>query len=458
MTQRKKQTILLKIKVAIALLFSAAFLHAQNTGKVLDKETNTPISGVNIYMNNKLIIRSNNKGEFDLRKLYAVDIRDTLSFSYVGYCTKKIPAASIKNTNSTVYLFKDTLSLKEITITSNKKPLEKLLFYTELAPLKIGVSSFGSVIADNKIYVFGGSESTMASIKDEEKSLKSVTKLSYSLNWLSYSNKLQIYNITNDVWQIGNANMRKRAFENANFYNNRIYILGGKNLSSNKMIEYLDNTIELYDMKSNKVYLDTTNPHQGANFASFIYNNSLIVMGGSVKETDESKIYTKKAHMQDLKTGLWYELPNMPTSKETKGVLIDNCIYLIGGFNGGYLDNIERYNIKTGKWTVLGKLPYQIERPAIACKDSIIYIYDGGKVQTLDLKTNEIKVYSIDLSLKNSELLCKDNMLYIIEGIENTPGVSVVSKSLYRIDINDFDKTQTIGEPVILKYKSEDQG
>jgi hypothetical protein len=299
-------------------------------------------------------------------------------------------------------------------------------------------------LVGNKIYVFEGNESAIKSIADEENILKSVTKLSYHIDWRSFSNKLQIYDIPTDSWQISNVSFRKRAFGNVIYYKDRLYILGGKNLSTSKRVEYLDNTIELYDMKQNKCFLDKTNPHPGVNFASFIYDSNLIVMGGSIKENEIHKIYSKKVHLQNLKNGLWYELPDMPTSKETKGIIIDNAIYLIGGFNDASLSNIECYNLKSGKWKTIGNLPHEVKRPAIACNDDIIYIYEYDKIQTFNIRTGEIKAYPIDITLNDCELICYDNMLYIIGGIEPTPDTSSASKNLYRIDINDFKKTETI--------------
>jgi len=450
MEYKVEYNMLLQIKVALAFLLISVTLSAQNSGQVLDGESKAALSGVNIYLNNKKVIsRSNDKGEFNLKRLYKTDVKDTLYFSHIGYCTKKIPIQSAKAPNCIVYLFKDTLSLKGITIISNKRPLEDFLNYTKLAPLKVAVSSFGSTLVGNKIYVFGGNKSDFIGIANEERILKNVTKINFHIDWLSYSDKLQIYDIPTDKWEVSDITLRKRAFENVNYYNNRVYILGGKNLSTSKRVEYLDNTIELYDMKRNKIYLDKTNPHQGVNFASFTYDNCLLVMGGSIKENSDFKVYSKKVHLLNFKKGLWYELPDMPKAKEAKGIIINNTIYLIGGFNTVALNNIESYNIKTGKWKTIGELPYEVSRPAITCNDNVIYIYEGNTIQTFNIMTNEIKAYPIDLFLNYCELVCCDNMLYILGGIKNDSGDYSASRNLYRIDINDFKKTEVLSDVTI---------
>lgn len=69
-------------------------------------------------------------------------------------------------------------------------------------------------------------------------------------------------------------------------------------------MEYLDEKIEIYDLEQNRVVTDNVNPHPAINFASFVYQNNLVVMGGSVKKvSDDHRVYTKKAHMLNLDTG-----------------------------------------------------------------------------------------------------------------------------------------------------------
>ncbi len=50
--------------------------------------------------------------------------------------------------------------------------------------------------------------------------------------------------------------------------------------------EYLDDKIEIVDLKTNSIKVDATNPHQAVDFASLVYKNNLIVMGGSIKQNN----------------------------------------------------------------------------------------------------------------------------------------------------------------------------
>lgn len=57
--------------------------------------------------------------------------------------------------------------------------------------------------------------------------------------------------------------------------------MGGKRFSTNRKIEYLDETVEIYDIHRDTLLTDPVNPHQAASAAAFVYDDKLIVMGGS---------------------------------------------------------------------------------------------------------------------------------------------------------------------------------
>jgi hypothetical protein len=79
----------------------------------------------------------------------------------------------------------------------------------------------------------------------------------------------------------------------------------------------------VFDIKSQTVTIDNTNPHQASEFASFTHKSNIIIMGGSIKMKENgSKEYSTKVHSFDINSGYWYELADMPTAKETNGILI----------------------------------------------------------------------------------------------------------------------------------------
>ncbi|HPV56049.1 MAG TPA: kelch repeat-containing protein, partial [Tenuifilaceae bacterium] len=239
-------------------------------------------------------------------------------------------------------------------------------------------------------------------------------------------------------------------YHNIQYYNGKVYIIGGKKLSTNRIKEYLADEVEVYSIKDSNILTDNTNPHQAVNFASFVYKDNLIVMGGSTKLTRfEEKICTNKAHLLNLKTGLWYELNDIPIAMETKGILVNNTIFLVGGFNTKPLDKIVTYNITTGEWRVLGQLFYEVERPALALKGSTIYIFEDGRIQTYDINSKQLKLYSIDLPLKSSELFYRNDKLYLLGGFVEDTSFKEPTSNLYSIDINEFNTTATFGSKTL---------
>ncbi len=422
--------------VGLAILLSLfiypnSTLSAQNVrGTVLEANSNKPLSDVNVYVKETGIgTTTDEKGEFHLRYFTKIKETDTLSFSCIGYESKAVAFSELKSNNFIVLLSESVHLLGGVTITADKK-LNLQIACTRLATMKNGLFSFGSVLSGDKIFVIGGDEST-----------KPINQMAPAFRWENYSSHLYVYDIQTNKWATSSLKFSKRAYHNIHFYNDKLYVLGGKTLSPNRKFEYLEDKIEVYDINHNTIFVDNTNPHQTVNFASFVYNDNLIVMGGSTRiNTNEEKESTAKVHLLNLKTGYWFELGDMPVAMETKGVIIDSIIYLIGGFDFKPLDGIETYNITTGKWDQVGRLFYGVERPALAFNENNIYIFEDGRIQTYNIVTRELNLYSIDLPLKSCELFCSHNMLYILGGyIDNEISITP-SADLYRIDLDEFNK------------------
>lgn len=442
----------------ILILFTFTSFAQNISGIVLDEKTNTPLKDVNVFIKaSKIGVISNDKGEFNLDMSREVNKKASVSFSSIGYITRSIPILELTNENNTIYLSKSIVQLKEVTVTANIE-LKTKINYNKLASLKNGIHSFGSLLVDDKIYVIGGDASYLedhvkkaqelyGTIKIEEL----LSKMGRNQSWEGYRGDLLIYDNKTDRWTTSNLKLRKRAYNTLNYHNNKLYVLGGKRLSINRKYEYLDDKIEIIDLKTQTIKIDDTNPHQAINSSSFTYNNSIIVMGGSIKLKKEgTKLYTNKSHIYNIDSGYWYELEDMPIAKETSGILIKNIIYLIGGFNGNLLKDVETYNLTTGKWNNEGELFYGIEKPALTFNNDKIYIFDDGKISIFNIKTNQLDEYLIDLYLKSSELYYLNNKLYILGGFLKDEYSKTPSSKLYSIDLNAFEQTK-INKSKILK-------
>ncbi|MCL5129004.1 carboxypeptidase-like regulatory domain-containing protein [Algibacter sp. L4_22] len=444
------------------ILLSTYSLFGQNMqGTIVDSDTNAPLENVTVYFKKiKKGTNTNTKGEFILKLDSKLNASDTIFISMIGYHSKTTTSSELKKTDFKIRILKKTEQLNKIVVSSNQK-LKTYISYKKLAPLKRGIHSFGSELIDNKIYLIAGDASY---IEDNQKKAllemqmraqatfsDLLRRISSSPNptYETYKGELQVYDLKTNSWKRKELKFKKRAYHNINYFNNNIYVLGGKGLSANKKKEYLNNIIEIYDIKNDSIIIDKTNPHQAINFASFSYNNNLIVMGGSVKMNKRGeKIYTDKSHIYNVDTGYWYELKNMTKAKEVKGVLIENIIYLIGGFNGKPLTEIETYNITTGTWTTEGDLFSGLKNPALAYSNNMIYIFEKSKLLTYNIITKTLNEYNINLKLEASRIHYYKNKLYVVGGYIINDYSKSPSSNLYSIDINEFETTKIINSKI----------
>ncbi|WP_298547246.1 carboxypeptidase-like regulatory domain-containing protein [uncultured Aquimarina sp.] len=442
-------------KLIILLLLVPFLSISQNIkGVVLDTQNGKALGGVNVYVKNqKRGTVTNVKGKFTLP---FTDVnKDTIYFSYLGYKTKEVPYSDINKKRLTVYLTPNPEELSKVEIYADRK-LKPVVKFEALSDMKETLYAFGSVLVDNKIYVQGGDFSS--NVKSQIQAIDVDPSLTHpttpfseflrksffrSRNWQGYKGDLMIYDIDSDTWNTSRIDFRKRAYHNIHFYNNKIYALGGKQLSVGRKYEYLDSKIEVFDLNDNKVSVDHTNPHEAADFASFLYDSRLIVMGGSVKiKRNGKKIYSDKIHTYNLNTGLWYELGNIPFLNEIRGALVNDKIFTIEISDDNMPAKLHTFNLTNGKWKNIGILSKNIKNPAIASMDHMIYFFEDGKLYTLDTNTNTFNEYLINLYLQGSEMYCYKDKLLILGGYEESRISKMPSSGLFSIDLNQIDKTR----------------
>ncbi|WP_282041865.1 carboxypeptidase-like regulatory domain-containing protein [Winogradskyella flava] len=447
--------------IVILFLFSSHFAIAQSiSGSVIDSKTKEPLENVTVYIQKgKSGAASNSSGQFKFTPNSKVNKRTIIQFSRIGYHTKKMTLAKFYKGENTILLSKKLEELDEVIVNSSEILNDEINF-KKLAPLKSGVFAFDSELVSNQIYVIAGNSSF---IEDpSKKALIQAGRMQMpTFEWYlreagrdfsreSYSDLLQIYDIENNTWSISETKFRKRTNHNVNSYGNELYVLGGKRLSNIGRYEYLDEKIEVLKMGSNEVIIDHINPHQAANFASMTYNDNIIVMGGSIKKRKNgAKVYSDASHIYNITSGKWYELPKMKTAKETQGIIIDNKIYLIGGYDGSKLNTIESYDLKNGVWKNEGKLFTKMESPALTTHQHMIYIFDKDELLTYNTMTNVLEAYNIRLSLKSPKMHYHQNKLYLLGGYTFNEYSFIASPDVYVIDAGEFSKTAPLNSKTI---------
>jgi len=109
------------------------------TGRVIDNETSDPLPFATIAIKNTSRgTVTNNNGEFGMR-ITPDFLEDTLSVSYLGYSGREIPVRQSFESNLTIYMDREFISIPEIII-KNQNPLEIISRATRFIPRNYGHS------------------------------------------------------------------------------------------------------------------------------------------------------------------------------------------------------------------------------------------------------------------------------------------------------------------------------
>lgn len=292
----------------------------------------------------------------------------------------------------------EEINLKEANVLGkiNKK---KTLQYEELKKMpRTGLYSFGFTIYNDILYIMGGDISE-TNIKD-------------------FNDKIYAYDFIENKWFTKKAKFPKVANNYVFSYKNYLYSFGGQKYLKGTEKQYLNNQIDIYDLNNDTIYSSTSMPHQAVNFAAIKANDNIILFGGSTKISETGqKTYIDKVSFFDMKTGFWYDLAPMPIAKETTGILVENKVYLIGGYKYKPLKTIESYNLTTGVWKNEYELPTALENPTLTTKNGIIYMYENGAFYTYDTKNKSFKKFIIkNITADNSKIIIYKNDLYLLGG------------------------------------------
>jgi len=440
------------------------------SGIVKSQTTSFPIEDANIYaLSSKIGTLTNGKGVFVLNN--KINPNDTLQVSHIGYITTKIAITDLKKSNYVIPLKEDIETLKNVTITNNRwSKLKSKLDFNRLSPLEYGIYSFGSIVANGKIYVIGGDNSEQWNVLTtiKEKNIggdptrfndpgftnRYLQEIGGDPEKIFFKGNLFIYDPKTDFWEKSDQKFKKRAYHSVNIYNNTLYVLGGKRGPlGNKKHEFLDNEIEVFDLNTNALLIDKTNPHKAVNFASFTYKDNIIVMGGSIRSTESGlKTFTDKVHLYNLTSGLWYELAKMPVAQEVSGVLIEDKIFTIGNIDNRSFSEIQSFDLTNESWKKEATLLCRLENPAVTHNEDTIYIFEDRKLFAYNTKSKLIKEFYINLELKCAAMHFINDKLYIIGGYDFSNYYTSPSSKTYSISIDEFETTR----PYRIRVLSQD--
>ncbi|MGI0105143.1 Kelch repeat-containing protein [Salinimicrobium sp. WS361] len=442
------------VKLLLLLtLFCCSSISSSQTlhGVIKDIGTKKPLSDVHITssaITNSTI--SGEEGEFVLELKELVSPTDSISFSYIGYTTLAMSLKELGRSGNEIFLRPEVDQLSEVNLDS-KRLLSKTLKFSEIASLKKGVNSFGSIDLGNKIYVIAGDASVveepikeaMATTLGEPtlSDIMSISRANFSMP--EYSEDVQVYNELTDEWTISPIKVSKRAGHNAVLHKNKIYVLGGKHLNHSGQKVLLSTTIEVIDLQKDTLLVDRVYPHQASGAAVVIHGNDLLVLGGSTRlNSRRKKIFTDEVHLFNFLTGLWFEAGKLPERKEIKAVNIQGKIFIIGGSDGSVPNSIESLDLTTGKYKTEAKLQYGFNNPGVVSNGNIIYVYESGKFHAIDVEKREMRTYRIDLQVEEPNLHILNHKLFVIGGYKEQLYTKTPVTMCYKIALEEFNKTE----------------
>ncbi|AZA80745.1 hypothetical protein C1637_12025 [Chryseobacterium lactis] len=281
------------------------------------------------------------------------------------------------------------------------------LNFQKLADMSADRGAITSVIVNDNIYVTNG----------------------YTAN--KDTNYIEKYNITDNRWSVLNSKLIPKRFANSETYQNKIYIFNG----------WGNNRLEILDLTTNTLTKGADNPLDTGNSGSAIHDGKIYVFGGNGLNGGAKNVFSKKFQYYDIASDSWHSLPDMPTARETKGKIVNDKLYVIGGFNGKSSNLINVYDLTANRWTDQYKMPVGISGHALAVSgDKIFIVGDYDNLIFLayfDTRTNELHQLSSNMiPRRNSTAEVYNNKLYITGG--NTTSISNSSiKSTQVADISD---------------------
>jgi len=299
------------------------------------------------------------------------------------------------------------------------------LQFKNLVNMSAGRGATASIIVNDNIYVSNGYQEKASDAKYVEK-----------------------YSITNNSWSVLNSTLLPKRFANSETYNNKIYIFNG----------WGNSHLEIVDLETNTVTKGAVNHSYTGNSGSAIYNGKIYVFGGSGLNGAATTKFSNKFQYYDIASNTWNPLPDMPTARETKGKIVNDKLYVIGGFNGTPSRLINVYDLKTNLWIDQYTMPAGISGHALAVSGNKIFIVGGFNNQTFlayfDTTTNKLHQLSSNMiPRRHAAAEVYNNKLYIIGGSTT----SLTSSAIKSIQVADISETvlsaNTANEDQVLKTK-----
>jgi len=264
---------------------------------------------------------------------------------------------------------------------------------------------------------------------------------------------LLIYDTETDIWStlttseplssgpVSEGYFNERSYENGEIIGNNLYTFNGWDLN---------NELKIIDIESGNVSLGANNPVARKAAGSAVWENNIYTFGGCIDPNNEDEIssYTNSLYLYNVSLNSWTELASMPEAKESRGEIINNKLYVVGGYNGSVSNKIDVYNISTNQWENQYVMPFSVSANSLSVVENYIFII-GDYVQL-----NRIAFFDVEngtftniennmLERRHSDAEIINENLFLIGG-NSTTNVSD-GGWLNSIEMADLNQTLNVG-------------
>ncbi|MCE3076654.1 Kelch repeat-containing protein [Chryseobacterium gwangjuense] len=282
------------------------------------------------------------------------------------------------------------------------------LHFKHLSDMSMRRGAISSAIAGDNIYVSNGYKDTDGN-----------------------ANFIEKYNIKDNRWSMINSTLVPKRFANSETYGNKIYIFNG----------WGNSHLEIVDLETHKKTEGAVNRAYTGNAGSAIHNGKIYVFGGSGLNGAATTVFSNRFQYYDIASNTWHPLPDMPKAREAKGKIVNDKLYVIGGFNGTSSRLVNVYDLNKNLWTEQYTMPVGISGHSLAVSGNKIFIAGGYNNQTFlayfDTETNKLHQLSSNMiPRRHAAAEVYNNKLYIIGGSTTSSTQSAI-KSIQVADISE---------------------
>ena len=205
------------------------------------------------------------------------------------------------------------------------------------------------------------------------------------------SDVIEIYDVESDTWSQGPSMLTKRGWFGAVLLDEKIYVVGGKTVttdeekeqSGNAAYYHIRDSLEVLDLSSHTWSSLEPMSQSRAGLVATVCRGQIYALGGNAMDNELTSggPHLDRVEIYDPLTGHWSIGVPMPIGLQGPAVAtVDDKIYLTAGIGGpedGPSTRTLRFDPESGKWESLAPIPTPRCDPATVAVGRKIYTFGG---------------------------------------------------------------------------------